>query len=416
MSIAEGQSEVGSVKSSDVDGDVPRYTIVGGADAAAFVIDNQTGDLRMKRPPAANAPSDANRDNVYEVTVEVSDGQGGTADQAISVLVLDVNKAPSLEVPFLSVPASGHLVLSGADLIAHDPDSPASSLMFAVSDLVHGRFELASSPGVAVTTFSETALESGQVVFVHEAGSPAPEFTIAVTDGRAASAPLRVQTGLQQETRSAEIGGAIQPPDHEAFAPERTPPSIRPSVPPADHVSSERSPQAVATISRLRRDESDSDTHRAPDGTPRVFKAGWPIDAATSVDVHDVAPFDADPMRTILLGFVDRSSGESASDDARPARLEVPIGEERAVEWTTIALSGAGIALTAGSVWWALRFAGLLGTLFASLPAWRQIDLLPILADKEDDDADWGDHDDEEAARDEAAVGRHFFSDEGVRR
>ena len=64
-----------------------------------------------------------------------------------------------------------------------------------------------------------------------------------------------------------------------------------------------------------------------------------------------------------------------------------------------------GLALTAGTVWWALRAGGLLSGLLVSLPAWRHADLLAVLPDEEDDDA-WDPLDDDEAERDEQAVGQ----------
>ena len=43
----------------------------------------------------------------------------------------------------------------------------------------------------------------------------------------------------------------------------------------------------------------------------------------------------------------------------------------------------AGISLTLGIAAWALRSGGLLAAMMSALPAWRQIDLLPILGDPE---------------------------------
>jgi hypothetical protein len=45
-----------------------------------------------------------------------------------------------------------------------------------------------------------------------------------------------------------------------------------------------------------------------------------------------------------------------------------------------------------------------MSSLLASLPAWRQLDLLPILPDDDEDKRRWDREDDEEAVRDENAV------------
>jgi hypothetical protein len=69
-----------------------------------------------------------------------------------------------------------------------------------------------------------------------------------------------------------------------------------------------------------------------------------------------------------------------------------------------------GLALTAGSVWWALRAGGLLTGLMVSLPAWRHADLLAVLPDNEDDET-WDAAEDDEAALDDDAVGQVFESE-----
>jgi hypothetical protein len=53
---------------------------------------------------------------------------------------------------------------------------------------------------------------------------------------------------------------------------------------------------------------------------------------------------------------------------------------------------------------WALRGAGLLTSLLASTPAWRNLDPLPVLGADDDDDKKDDDDADEEASRDELAV------------
>jgi hypothetical protein len=75
-----------------------------------------------------------------------------------------------------------------------------------------------------------------------------------------------------------------------------------------------------------------------------------------------------------------------------------------------------GLALAAGTVWWALRAGGLVTGLLVSLPAWRHADLLAVLPDEKADDA-WDLAEDDEAARDEQAAGRVFglAPDEGLR-
>ena len=72
---------------SDPDGNALTYSISGGADAARFAI-TPAGALSFASPPDFEAPTDANRDNVYEVTLSVSDGRD-SATLALRITVTD---------------------------------------------------------------------------------------------------------------------------------------------------------------------------------------------------------------------------------------------------------------------------------------------------------------------------------------
>ena len=67
---------------------------MGGADAAKFTINATTGALTFVTAPNFEAPTDAGANNVYDVTVKVSDGNGGTDTQTIAVTVTNQNEAP----------------------------------------------------------------------------------------------------------------------------------------------------------------------------------------------------------------------------------------------------------------------------------------------------------------------------------
>ena len=60
----------------DVDAtDPPRTWSLGGADGSKFDIDQDNGSLTFKKQPDYEKPTDADMDNVYEVTVQASDGK-----------------------------------------------------------------------------------------------------------------------------------------------------------------------------------------------------------------------------------------------------------------------------------------------------------------------------------------------------
>ena len=65
-----------------------------GRDSGDFVI-NELGELRFRSSPDYERPADANRDNIYEVTVQASDGRSyGMLAETLRVTVRAVNEAP----------------------------------------------------------------------------------------------------------------------------------------------------------------------------------------------------------------------------------------------------------------------------------------------------------------------------------
>jgi hypothetical protein len=64
-----------------------------------------------------------------------------------------------------------------------------------------------------------------------------------------------------------------------------------------------------------------------------------------------------------------------------------------------------GLALSVGVVWWASRVGGLIGSLLASMPAWRHLDPLPIASrDEDEEESDQLQEADPDADADELAV------------
>ena len=72
---------------------VARWT-VGGRDGGDFFI-TQGGTLYFRSPPDYERPADSNRDNVYEVSIQPSDGRN-TGSYPVTVTVTDVNEAPEI--------------------------------------------------------------------------------------------------------------------------------------------------------------------------------------------------------------------------------------------------------------------------------------------------------------------------------
>lgn len=91
ISINEGTTAITTVTSTDADvSDTKSFSISGGVDAAKFTINATTGVLTISAVDY-EIPTDAGKDNTYEVQVTVTDSQGATDVQTIVVTVLDVN-------------------------------------------------------------------------------------------------------------------------------------------------------------------------------------------------------------------------------------------------------------------------------------------------------------------------------------
>ena len=101
VAVAENGTAVTTVTSTDLDGGAPFYSILAGGDAARFTIDSGTGALSFITAPDYENPTDAGGNNVYDLTVQVSDGNGGTDTQSIAVTVTNV--ADGIRVTPISV-------------------------------------------------------------------------------------------------------------------------------------------------------------------------------------------------------------------------------------------------------------------------------------------------------------------------
>ncbi|USD20857.1 hypothetical protein MJO52_17610 [Microbulbifer variabilis] len=86
----DGSGALLTLSASDADGDSISYSIIGGEDQSRFLIENGN-QLRFDSAPDFENPADSNGDNVYRVTVEASDGNGGQSTQEIVITVVDVN-------------------------------------------------------------------------------------------------------------------------------------------------------------------------------------------------------------------------------------------------------------------------------------------------------------------------------------
>ena len=159
---------IGTFAATDADGDTLTYSL-GGNDADDFTI-SDTGELSFAAAPDFENPTDADTDNVYDVTITADDGKAPAVSQDVAVTVQNVDETPAsvtLTAIAADENADGAIV---ADIVVVDP-----STVFAVGDLVISdpRFEAVAGAGDNLFVLK---LITGEE-FDFEAGLP-PSLTV----------------------------------------------------------------------------------------------------------------------------------------------------------------------------------------------------------------------------------------------
>lgn len=140
-SVAEGNTVVETVTATDADaGDSKTFSITGGADAALFEIDPITGELTFKVAPDFENPADNGGDNIYDVTVTVTDGANHTDSESIAVTVTGVNdNTPDAQDDNASIDEGE--TLNGSNLLDNDTDLDGDGLNIVttpIKTVTHG--------------------------------------------------------------------------------------------------------------------------------------------------------------------------------------------------------------------------------------------------------------------------------------
>ena len=169
-----------------------------GADAADFTMNASSGVLAMVARDHEK-PADADEDNVYEVTVKATDGDGVAGTASFTVTVTDVNEAPAFNTPTalaLSVPegTTGNI---GSPIAATDPEGDALTHSLTGADA--SAFEISSSGQLSVA--------SGATLN-HER-KPSLAFNVVVSDGGqpALTATRSVAVTVTDQDESLTVDG-----------------------------------------------------------------------------------------------------------------------------------------------------------------------------------------------------------------
>ena len=124
----------------------------------------------------------------FFLTVTDPDGDV-SAPIVVPIGVTPVNDPPVLLANTLTVSDGGTVALNESNLDAEDDDNDDGGLIFTVSNLAGGQFELTGNQGVAVTSFTQQQLIDGEVVFVDDGDEEPPVFSVSVSDGEDSTVP-----------------------------------------------------------------------------------------------------------------------------------------------------------------------------------------------------------------------------------
>ncbi|MFM9912173.1 MAG: cadherin domain-containing protein [Methylophilaceae bacterium] len=154
-SIAENTTAVTTVTATDPDASPTfTYSISGGVDAARFSINATTGALSFVAAPDFETPTDTGTNNVYNVTIQVSDSSL-TASQAIAVTVSNVNEAPTISSGAIASVAENTTAVM--TVVASDPDA-STTLSYGLSGADAAKFGI--SAGGVITFLSAPNFEA----------------------------------------------------------------------------------------------------------------------------------------------------------------------------------------------------------------------------------------------------------------
>lgn len=143
-SIAENTTAAYQATASDPDGGTLTFSIDGGADAGLFSI-TSAGALRFTAAPDYDLPGDANGDNVYAVTLRVSDGSA-SATQSVNITVTNsregiavVRVGTGFSQPLYVAPIPGstnvYVVEKGGDVYRFDPANGSRTRVLDITDI-----------------------------------------------------------------------------------------------------------------------------------------------------------------------------------------------------------------------------------------------------------------------------------------
>ena len=201
--ITAGSTSVDYEENTAVDEEVAGYTAedpdgdhsaslkwsLSGQDAARFAIGNRDGEhgrLTFRESPDYEAPTDSGRDNVYNLTVEVTDRGGSKATRDVTVRVENVDEPGLLTVTSLHPQVGTRITPT-----LMDPDTPISNLIWT--------WEIGSNIESRANAYTPKPADEDRSL----------EVSVTYTDGTGERRSLSVESLSHVQPRPA--GGNLSP-------------------------------------------------------------------------------------------------------------------------------------------------------------------------------------------------------------
>jgi VCBS repeat-containing protein len=361
-SVPENTTTVMTVTAADPDaGTTLTYSIVGGADASKFTINSGTGALSFAGAPNYEAPTDANADNVYDVTVQASDGSL-VDTKAIAVTVTNVNEAPTITSS--SAASVVENTMSVTTLTATDPDAGTTLTYSIVGGADASKFTINGSTGeLSFITAPNYALPTDA------GGNNVYDVVVQVSDG--------ALTDTKAVAVSVMEGGIIVSPPALAGAP-RPPVTLSPSSPSL----SPDNPLSASALPASNESHSPA-TAGATLHLSQIQIAGTTFEYAQEKPYFDHRIHDTPPESyPFSIQFVNQI-GQVPEGHSSPLRqVDIQQIEDSGLvhaEDKVHAVIVGSLAVSTSVAFWVGRGSALFSSLVVSAPTWLRYDLLPVL-------------------------------------
>ncbi len=124
------------------------------------------------------------------INITVNDGSFDSIPVSLIMNIVAINDPPVLEPHQFVIDQGRTLRINSSMLSATDVDNPAGNLMFQVTNVENGYFQLSQTAGVPLTNFTQAAVTQEEIEWVSDTSPNPSSFWISVSDGELSTEPV----------------------------------------------------------------------------------------------------------------------------------------------------------------------------------------------------------------------------------